>query len=79
MFVRLVVILAIIAVAVAWGARQSDSAGKPQVYVVRAGDTLWAIAAKHYPGDPRSAVYKLENANNLGGPTVQPGERLLIP
>ena len=45
MFVRLIVIIAIFVVAVAWGARRSDSAAREQVYVVQAGDTLWTIAA----------------------------------
>ena len=53
MFARLVVIVAILAVAVAWGARRSDSAGREQVYVVQAGDTVWSIAASNYGGDTR--------------------------
>jgi nucleoid-associated protein YgaU len=79
MFVRIVVIVAILAVAVAWGARRSDSAGREQVYVVRAGDTLWTIAATHYGGDPREGVYRLEDRNHLAGSLVQPGQKLRLP
>jgi len=79
MFARIVVIVALLTVAVAWGARRSDGADHEQAYVVRAGDTLWAIAAAHYGGDPREAVYRLEQRNHLAGSIVQPGQRLLLP
>jgi len=79
MFARIVVIVALLTLAVAWGARRSDGAGPQQAYVVRAGDTLWAIAASHYGGDPREAVYRLEERNHLAGSIVQPGQRLLLP
>jgi len=79
MFARFVVILAVLAVAVAWGARRSDSAGHEQAYVVRAGDTLWTIASAHYAGDPRAAVYRLQDANHLRGSLVRPGQELRLP
>ena len=79
MFARIVVIVALLTLAVAWGARRSDGAGGEQVYVVRAGDTLWSIAAAHYAGDPREAVWRLENRNGLAGSVVRPGERLRLP
>jgi len=79
MFVRFIVIVAIFTVAVAWGARRSDSAGRGQIYVVQAGDTLWTIASTHYGGDVREAVYRLEERNNLTGWLVRPGQRLRLP
>ena len=79
MFARIVVIVALLTLAVAWGARRSDGAGREQVYVVRAGDTLWSIAAAHYAGDPRAAVWRLEDRNRLAGPLVRPGQRLRLP
>ena len=79
MFARVVVILALLVVAVAWGARQSHGAGERQVYVVRAGDTLWSIAASHYAGDPREGVWRLQDRNHLAGTIVQPGEKLVLP
>jgi nucleoid-associated protein YgaU len=79
MFARIVVIIALLTVAVAWGARSSRSAGHEQVYVVRAGDTLWSIAAAHYAGDPRDGIYRLERRNQLAGALVRPGDRLVLP
>jgi LysM repeat protein len=79
MFVRVIVIASLLTVAVAWGARQSDGAGHRHTYVVRYGDTLWAIAAANYAGDPREGVYRLEQRNNLAGALVRPGQRLVLP
>jgi hypothetical protein len=79
MFARIVVAVALLAVAVAWGARRSDGAGQGQVYVVRNGDTLWTIAATHYGGDPREGVWRVQDRNHLRGALVRPGQRLLLP
>jgi nucleoid-associated protein YgaU len=79
MFARIVVIVGLLALAVAWGARRSDGAGQEQAYVVRSGDTLWTIASSHYAGDPREAVYRLENRNHLAGALVRPGQKLVLP
>jgi LysM domain len=78
-FAKLVVIVALLAVAVAWGARRSDGAGAEQTYVVQAGDSLWSIAVAHYGGDPREGVWRLEERNHLAGAIVRPGERLRLP
>ena len=79
MFARIVVIIALLAVAVAWGARRSESAGREQLYVVRAGDTLWTIAASHYAGDVREAIWQIQEANHLHDPTIHVGETLVLP
>jgi LysM domain len=79
MFGRLVVIVALLTLIVAWGARRSDSSGGQQEYVVRAGDTLWTIGATHYGGDPREAVWRLQDRNHLRGTLLRPGERLVLP
>ena len=48
--------------------------------VVQPGDTLWAIAAAHYPADDvRSRVDDIERANGLQGPVIQAGETLRLP
>jgi LysM repeat protein len=58
----------------------STGAARPSTYRVRAGDTLWAIAASHYPGtDPRAAVYTIRSANHLNGSTITAGQRLVLP
>jgi nucleoid-associated protein YgaU len=79
MFARVAVIVALLALAVAYSARSSISAGHEQTYVVRVGDTLWTIAASHYGGDPREAVWRLQDRNHLAGTLVTPGERLVLP
>jgi LysM repeat protein len=79
MFVRLAIALAVAALAVGLAARPSGSAGKPVGYVVQPTDTLWSIAAKHYPGDPREGVWELQRRNHLGGTTLVPGQRLVLP
>jgi LysM repeat protein len=79
MFVRLSIVVLVAALAVGLAARPSGSAGKPARYVVRPADTLWSIAAKHYPGDPREGVWQLQRRNHLQGTTLVPGQRLLLP
>ena len=48
---------------------------------VRAGDTLWTLAAKHTrPGDDvQETIDRIAVANHLKGATIIPGERLRIP
>jgi polar amino acid transport system substrate-binding protein len=79
MFVRVGLILVAVAFVVAVAARQSSGAAPAERYVVRPGDTLWSIAASHYAGDPREAIPQIENRNELTGPSIQPGQRLVLP
>ena len=80
MFGRLLVILLVVAFAVATVTRTSHGAGREQAYVVRPADTLWSIAARHYAGDPREGIWKLEHRNHLTGPAVlRPGQKLVLP
>jgi nucleoid-associated protein YgaU len=60
-------------------ARPSGAHGPRTVYQVRAGDTLWSIAASHYGGDPRSAIWQIETANHLASDVISPGETLVLP
>jgi nucleoid-associated protein YgaU len=78
MFARIVVVVGLLALAVAYSARSSISAGHEQTYVVHFGDTLWSIAASHYAGDTREAVWKLQDRNHIGA-LVRPGQRLILP
>jgi len=66
-------------VGLALGAHGSTSAGYTTV-VVEPGDTLWSIAAEHYPADDvRVRVDDIEQANGLAGPTIQAGQTLRLP
>jgi LysM repeat protein len=47
--------------------------------VVAPGDTLWSIAAAHYPGDPRPHVEAILQANRLQTPLLAPGQALQLP
>jgi LysM repeat protein len=79
MFARVAVLLLVIAFAVGLLAHPSGGAGKPVRYVVKPTDTLWSIAVKHYAGDPREGVWKLQRRNQLTSTTLVPGQRLLLP
>ena len=47
--------------------------------VVAPGDTVWAIAAAHYHGDPRPHVEAILQVNHLSSPLLTPGQSLMIP
>ena len=79
MFVKLIAATVVALVMWAVAARSSDSARPPQIYVVKPHDTLWSIAAKEYGGDPRQAIYRLEERNGLAGAVLSPGQRLVLP
>jgi LysM repeat protein len=75
--VLLVAVLALIAWAVV--ARASHGAGPEVRYTVKPGDTLWSIAVRHYAGDPRDAIYRIDRRNHLGDSLLVPGQRLVLP
>lgn len=79
MFVRLAAVALIALVAWAVLAGSSESAGPERSYVVRPGDSLWSIAATHYAGDPREAVWAIGERNGLRGTLLRPGQRLVLP
>jgi LysM repeat protein len=78
-FARLAILTLAIAFVVGLAARPSGSAGRPASYVVKPTDTLWSIATKHYAGDPREGIWKLQQRNHLRGTTLVPGQRLILP
>ena len=79
MFAKLLLLLVAVALVVGMAARTSHGAGPERVYVVKPTDTLWAIAARSYAGDPREGVWKLEQRNGLHSETLRPGQKLVLP
>lgn len=83
---RLLVFLGLVFLA-AWAGTRVAQAGDDaraytgERYVVRAGDTLWGVATAHYGDscDPRRAVWELRVVNRLAGPTLRPGQVLVLP
>jgi LysM repeat protein len=48
--------------------------------VVQPGDTVWSIAAEHYPSDDiRARVMDIERANGLNSPLIETGKTLRLP
>jgi hypothetical protein len=80
MFARVLLVSFLVTV-LAWSilARGSEGAGSGQAYRVAVGDTLWSIAVRHYGGDPRRGVWRLERENGLGGEPLVPGQVLRLP
>jgi hypothetical protein len=79
MFARIAIMLGV-AVFV-WSAlvRPAGSHGPRQVHVVKPYETLWSIASTRYAGDTRDAIYRIQQANHLGGSTLHAGQRLVLP
>jgi LysM repeat protein len=80
MFAR-VLLVTFLATVLAWSilARGSEGAGAGRSHRVESGDTLWSIAVRHYDGDPREGVWRLQRANDLEGGTLVPGQVVLLP
>ena len=79
MFAKLLLIVTLLTVAVAVVARASSGHGSAERYVVRPADTLWSIASRHYSGDPREAVWRIQQRNHLSGALLRPGEVIVLP
>jgi nucleoid-associated protein YgaU len=79
MFVR-ILILAVAGILV-WSvvARSSQAHGAKQVVTVHRYDTLWTIAQRHYGGDVRDAIWRIERANHLTSADLTVGQRLVLP
>ena len=60
-------------------ARTSQAHGTRQVVTVRPYQTLWTIAAAHYAGDVRDAIWRIERANHLAGADIAVGQKLVLP
>ncbi|MGH3001270.1 MAG: LysM peptidoglycan-binding domain-containing protein [Gaiellaceae bacterium] len=79
MFVRILLVVGLAVLVWSAVARSSQAHGAKQVVTVRPYDTLWTIAERHYGGDTRDAVWRIERANHLTGAEVGVGEKLVLP
>jgi nucleoid-associated protein YgaU len=79
MFVRIFLLVGLTVLVWSAVARSTQAHGPRQVVTVRANDTLWTIAASHYAGDIRDAIWRIERANHLPGADVRVGQRLVLP
>ena len=60
-------------------AGETGAGGPERHYRVKPGDTLWSIAARTFPGDPREGVWELRERNDLASATIVPGQILVLP
>jgi nucleoid-associated protein YgaU len=74
-----VVIFALLALAFSSARAAGGSPDAGARHLVKPGDTLWQIAADHYDGDPRGAVWRIQERNGLTSPTLVPGMTLYLP
>ncbi len=79
MFAKLILVLALAALAVGMVARSSHGAGPERTYVVKPADTLWSIAVRTYAGDTREGVWQLQQRNHLRTATLRPGQVIVLP
>jgi nucleoid-associated protein YgaU len=79
MFARILLIVGIAVLVWSVMARSSTAHGAKQVVTVRAYETLWSIAQKHYGGDVRDGVWQIEKANHLQSADVRVGQKLVLP
>ena len=74
-------LLVAVATVVLWAlfAGETGAGGPERQYRVQAGDTLWSIAERTFPGDPREGVWELKERNDLASATIVPGQVLVLP
>ncbi len=79
MFVRVFILVGIAVLVWSATAHSSQAHGVRQVVTVQPRDTLWSIAERHYGGDVRDAIWRIERANHLPGADIQVGQKLVLP
>jgi len=60
-------------------AGETGAGGPERSYRVQPGDTLWSIAVRTFPGDPREGIWELRERNDLDTSTIVPGQVLVLP
>jgi len=79
MFGRIFILVAVAVLVWSATAHSSQAHGRKQVVTVKPYDTLWSIAQRHYAGDPRTAIWRIEKTNHLSGADVSVGQQLVLP
>jgi nucleoid-associated protein YgaU len=79
MFVRIFILVAVAVLVWSATAHSSQAHGRKQVVTVKPYDTLWSIAQRHYGGDVRDAIWRIERANHLPSANVRVGQTLVLP
>ena len=79
MFARILILVGVAVLAWSVMAHSSQAHGAKQVVTVKPYDTLWSIASRHYGGDVRDAIWRIEKANHLPNADVAVGQRLVLP
>ena len=74
-----IAVLVVVGFAALSNARVSNGAGHETRHRVRAGETLWSIAEANYAGDPRKAIWRIEQRNPDVKYGLQAGDRLTLP
>jgi len=70
----------LLALVVLTGSAYGSSPASSRTVLVQPGDTIWNIAAGHYPGeDIRERVAEIEAVNHLPGAFVVAGQDLALP
>jgi nucleoid-associated protein YgaU len=77
-WILLLVVVVIVSAALS-NAHVSNGAGHETKHRVRAGETLWTIAEANYSGDPRAAIWRIEQRNGLSGAEIRAGTVLVLP
>lgn len=86
---RLVLVLLVMTLAVVAGltlghgsslASDKHQRATQHTLIVQPGESLWTVANRVAPhSDPRAVVADIETLNHLSTPSVEAGERLIVP
>jgi len=78
--VLLLLLVAGLAAILAPASRAADPPAPVPIAVVRPGDTLWSVAARHRPSQhPFAVIDEIRRLNGLDDDTVHSGQRLILP
>lgn len=80
LFVACLLLAGAVAALAAPASQAARTPQPPEVAVVRPGDTLWSVAARHAPSDnPYGIIEEIRRRNDLPDHTIHPGQELVLP